>query len=147
MNLPPVVSADEWQAAHEQLLAKEKEATLGGLARRLPADAALHVVAPAGRVRRRDVELDPRAGEAVASLRQIRWAFGFAGSGVLTSGFGRSLAVSGIGRSISGHARASARTSLTERRRSRTYPAWGCHASPVLKTGWATGPGPLRRQR
>ena len=23
---------------------------------------------------------------------------------------------------------------LTERRRSRTYPAWGCHASPVLKT-------------
>ena len=35
-------------------------------------------------------------------------------------------------------------SSLTERRRSRTYPAWGCHASPVLKTGWATGPGPLR---
>ena len=31
----------------------------------------------------------------------------------------------------------------TERRRSRTYPAWGCHASPVLKTGWATGPMPL----
>ena len=27
MNLPPVVSASEWQAAHEQLLAKEKEAT------------------------------------------------------------------------------------------------------------------------
>src|SRR5688500_12655346 len=27
MNLPPVVSAAEWQAAHEQLLAKEKEAT------------------------------------------------------------------------------------------------------------------------
>jgi hypothetical protein len=28
----------------------------------------------------------------------------------------------------------------TERRRSRTYPAWGCQTSPVLKTGWATGP-------
>jgi predicted dithiol-disulfide oxidoreductase (DUF899 family) len=27
MKLPPVVSADEWQAAHERLLAKEKEAT------------------------------------------------------------------------------------------------------------------------
>ena len=27
MNRPPVVSAAEWQAAHEQLLAKEKEAT------------------------------------------------------------------------------------------------------------------------
>ena len=36
---------------------------------------------------------------------------------------------------------------LTERRRSRTYPAVGCTALPVLKTGWATGPGPLRRQR
>ena len=31
-----------------------------------------------------------------------------------------------------------------ERRRSRTYPAWGCQTSPVLKTGWATGPVPLR---
>ena len=27
MKLPPVISADEWQAAHEQLLAKEKDAT------------------------------------------------------------------------------------------------------------------------
>jgi predicted dithiol-disulfide oxidoreductase (DUF899 family) len=27
MKLPPVVPADEWQAAHEQLLAKEKDAT------------------------------------------------------------------------------------------------------------------------
>jgi predicted dithiol-disulfide oxidoreductase (DUF899 family) len=27
MNRPPVVSAEEWQAAHEELLAKEKEAT------------------------------------------------------------------------------------------------------------------------
>ena len=27
MNLPPVVSAAEWQAAREELLAKEKEAT------------------------------------------------------------------------------------------------------------------------
>jgi predicted dithiol-disulfide oxidoreductase (DUF899 family) len=27
MKLPPVVSADEWQAAHERLLAKEKDAT------------------------------------------------------------------------------------------------------------------------
>src|ERR671914_2699011 len=27
MNLPPVVSAEEWQAAHEELLAKEKAAT------------------------------------------------------------------------------------------------------------------------
>src|SRR5205823_13797129 len=34
----------------------------------------------------------------------------------------------------------------TERRRSRTYPAPGCDASPVLKTGWATGPVPLRAQ-
>ena len=32
----------------------------------------------------------------------------------------------------------------TERPRSRTEPAWGCHASPVLKTGWATGPMPLQ---
>jgi hypothetical protein len=31
-----------------------------------------------------------------------------------------------------------------ERRRSRTDRAWGCHAAPVLKTGWATGPVPLR---
>ena len=30
--------------------------------------------------------------------------------------------------------------SATERRRSRTYPAWGYQTSPVLKTGWATGP-------
>jgi hypothetical protein len=36
---------------------------------------------------------------------------------------------------------------FTERRRSRTYPAWGYHASPVLKTGWATGPVPLRAKR
>ena len=34
----------------------------------------------------------------------------------------------------------------TERRRNRTYPATGYAASPVLKTGWATGPGPLRGQ-
>src|SRR5688572_29168827 len=27
MNLPKVVTPDEWQAAHEELLAKEKEAT------------------------------------------------------------------------------------------------------------------------
>ena len=27
MNLPPAVSEAEWQAAHEALLAKEKEAT------------------------------------------------------------------------------------------------------------------------
>ena len=27
MNLPPVVSQAEWQAAHEKLLVKEKEAT------------------------------------------------------------------------------------------------------------------------
>src|SRR5207302_1329519 len=32
----------------------------------------------------------------------------------------------------------------TERRRSRTYPAVGYTTSPVLKTGWATGPMPLR---
>src|SRR5262245_14953495 len=30
---------------------------------------------------------------------------------------------------------------LTERRRSRTDPAWGYHALLVLKTSWATGPG------
>src|SRR5436189_80805 len=30
-----------------------------------------------------------------------------------------------------------------ERRRSRTDRAWGCHAAPVLKTGWATGPEPV----
>ena len=30
MNLPEVVSADEWEAAHEKLLAKEKEATRAG---------------------------------------------------------------------------------------------------------------------
>jgi predicted dithiol-disulfide oxidoreductase (DUF899 family) len=41
MNLPPVVSAAEWQAAHESLLAEEKEATrardaLAARRRRLP---------------------------------------------------------------------------------------------------------------
>jgi predicted dithiol-disulfide oxidoreductase (DUF899 family) len=41
LNLPPVVSAAEWQAAHETLLAKEKEATrardaLAAERRRLP---------------------------------------------------------------------------------------------------------------
>ena len=41
MNPPPVVSADEWQAAHDELLAKEKEATrardaLAAERRRLP---------------------------------------------------------------------------------------------------------------
>jgi predicted dithiol-disulfide oxidoreductase (DUF899 family) len=41
VNLPPVVSAEEWQAAHEELLAKEKEATrardaLAAERRRLP---------------------------------------------------------------------------------------------------------------
>jgi predicted dithiol-disulfide oxidoreductase (DUF899 family) len=41
MNLPPVVSEAEWQAAHEELLAKEKEATrardaLAAQRRRLP---------------------------------------------------------------------------------------------------------------
>jgi hypothetical protein len=33
---------------------------------------------------------------------------------------------------------------LTERRRSRTDRAWGCHTAQVLKTCWATGPMPLR---
>jgi hypothetical protein len=32
----------------------------------------------------------------------------------------------------------------TERRRSRTYRAVGYTTAPVLKTGWATGPVPLR---
>ena len=36
---------------------------------------------------------------------------------------------------------------FTERRRSRTYPAWGYQTSPVLKTGWATGPMPLHINR
>ena len=41
MNLPPVVSEAEWQAARDELLAKEKEATRAGDAlaaerRRLP---------------------------------------------------------------------------------------------------------------
>ena len=41
MSLPPVVSAEEWQAAHDELLAKEKEATrardaLAAERRRLP---------------------------------------------------------------------------------------------------------------
>jgi predicted dithiol-disulfide oxidoreductase (DUF899 family) len=41
MNLPPIVSAEEWQAAHAALLAKEKEATrardaLAAERRRLP---------------------------------------------------------------------------------------------------------------
>src|SRR5215207_22690 len=43
--------------------------------------------------------------------------------------------------------RTDAGLSLTERRRSRTYPPTGYAGSPVLKTGWATGPGPLRPQR
>jgi hypothetical protein len=40
----------------------------------------------------------------------------------------------------------SPRVAGTEWRRSRTFPAWGCHASPVLKTGWGTGPGHSRAQ-
>ena len=36
---------------------------------------------------------------------------------------------------------------LTERRRSRTYPAVGYTTSRVLKTRWATGPMPLRGAR
>src|SRR4051794_15166949 len=41
--------------------------------------------------------------------------------------------------------RASAgRIPLTERRRNRTFQPWGCHGLPVLKTGWATRPLPLR---
>src|SRR3954447_8977717 len=35
---------------------------------------------------------------------------------------------------------------LTERPRSRTEQAWGCHTGPVLKTGWATGPVPLQKR-
>jgi hypothetical protein len=34
--------------------------------------------------------------------------------------------------------------SATERRWNRTIQAWGCHALPVLKTGWATRPLPLQ---
>jgi integrase len=34
-------------------------------------------------------------------------------------------------------------SALSERRRNRTFQAWGCHALPVLKTGWATRPMPL----
>jgi hypothetical protein len=32
----------------------------------------------------------------------------------------------------------------TERRRNRTFQPWGCQGLPVLKTGWATRPLPLR---
>src|SRR3954452_25175005 len=28
-----------------------------------------------------------------------------------------------------------------ERRRSRTFPAWDCHASTALRAAWGTGPG------
>jgi hypothetical protein len=38
-------------------------------------------------------------------------------------------------------------TRPTERRRSRTDPAWGYQTSTVLKTAWGTGPLPLREQR
>jgi hypothetical protein len=37
-----------------------------------------------------------------------------------------------------------AKPARTERRRSRTYRAVGYTTAPVLKTGWATGPMPLR---
>ena len=40
MNLPPVVSATEWQAARDALLAKEKEAT------KAPAELPLPTVPP-----------------------------------------------------------------------------------------------------
>jgi hypothetical protein len=40
----------------------------------------------------------------------------------------------------------SSRFAATERRRSRTFQAPGCDALPVLKTGWATRPLPLRAQ-
>ena len=39
-----------------------------------------------------------------------------------------------------------ARTGFEDRRRSRTYRGVGCTPAPVLKTGWATGPVPLRGQ-
>ena len=48
------------------------------------------------------------------------------------------------GKAVSPALPAGPRNYQAERRRSRTYPAWGCHASPVLKTSWATGPVPLR---
>ncbi len=41
-------------------------------------------------------------------------------------------------------ATSSSQPNATERPRSRTEPAWGYHTSPVLKTGWATGPMPLQ---
>ena len=39
----------------------------------------------------------------------------------------------------------SAAEERTERPRSRTEQAVGCTTGPILKTGWATGPVPLRR--
>ena len=40
--------------------------------------------------------------------------------------------------------RSPAETPATKRRRNRTFQAGGCPALPVLKTGWATRPLPLR---
>jgi arsenate reductase len=39
------------------------------------------------------------------------------------------------------------RRTATKRRRNRTFQAPGCDALPVLKTGWATRPLPLRARR
>jgi hypothetical protein len=56
MNPPEIVSRAEWQAAHEKLLAKEKEATHARDA--LAAErAAVCVVAPARRVRHVDIPI------------------------------------------------------------------------------------------
>ena len=57
--------------------------------------------------------------------------------------------ISGLSRKEAGSGRTArcAGVLRAERRRSRTYPAWGCQTSPVLKTGWATGPVPLHVRR
>ena len=46
--------------------------------------------------------------------------------------------------SLAATGRRAAQSASTERRRSRTDRAWGCHTAQVLKTCWATGPMPLR---
>ena len=46
---------------------------------------------------------------------------------------------------VSARREPSAAEERTERPRSRTEQAVGCTTGPILKTGWATGPVPLRR--
>ena len=71
MAMPPVVSADEWRQAREELLVAEKEAT-----RAQDALAAATAAVADGRVRRVHLHLDIRRRDAARPVRRPRAADG-----------------------------------------------------------------------